>query len=78
MASIKVYMKEQKELKIKGTPKVESKLSKKLIHPTTGETVYYIDKNEGMRLGLMSKMNFTNLHPLAQNMCEITIEIERV
>ena len=77
-ASIKVYMKEEKEKKIVGTPKVDSKLSKKLIHPSTGEIVYYVDKNEGMRLGLITKMNFKNIHPIAQNMCEITIEIERI
>jgi len=78
MSSIKVYMKEQKEIKIKGTPKVDSKLSKKLIHPTTGEVVYFIDKTEGLDRGFIDKMNFKNIHPIAQNMCEITIEIERI
>ena len=71
-------MKQDEVVKIKGTPKVESKLSKKMIHPHTGEVVYYIDKNEGLRMGLISKMNFNNLHPIAKNMCEITIEIERI
>ena len=78
MASIKVYMKEEKEKKIVGTPKVSSKLSKKLLHPTTGAEIYFIDKNEGMRLGLISKMNFKNIHPILENMCEITINIERI
>jgi len=38
MASIKmVTIKDEKEKVIKGTPKVSSSLSKKLIHPTTGD-----------------------------------------
>lgn len=78
MASIKVYMTEEEETKIVGTPKVSSKLSKKLLHPTTGNEMFFIDKNEGMRLGLINKMNFKNIHPIATNMCEITINIERI
>jgi hypothetical protein len=78
MASIKVYMKEEKEKVIKGTPKVSMTLSKKLLHPSTGDEIFFIDKNEGLRLGLMSKMNFKTLCPIAPNMCEITIKIERV
>jgi len=31
-----------------------------------------------MRLGLINKMNFNNIHPIAKNMCEITIKIERI
>jgi len=64
--------------KIVGTPAVSSKLSKKLLHPTTGNEMFFIDKNEGMRLGLINKMNFNNIHPIAKNMCEITIKIERI
>ena len=78
MTSIHVYMEDDDEAKIVGTPKVSSKLSKKLLHPTTGNEMFFIDKNEGMRLGLINKMNFKNIHPIATNMCEITINIERI
>ena len=79
MASIKMIpIKDEKERVIKGIPKVSTSLSKKLIHPTTGDVMFFIDKNEGMRLGLISKMNFKTKCPIAPNMCEITIEIERV
>ena len=79
MASIKmVTIKDEKEKVIKGTPKVSTSLSKKLIHPTTGDVMFFVDKNEGIRLGLMSKMNFKTICPIAPNMCEITIKIERV
>lgn len=71
-------MKQDEVVKIKGTPKVESKLSKKMIHPSTGEVIYFIDKTTGLDLGLIDKMNFKNIHPISTNMCEITIEIERI
>ena len=77
MASIKVYMQEEKEKVIVGVPEVKIALSKKLTHPN-GDVVYFIDKNEGMRLGLNSKMKFNNIHPIKPSMCEITIPIERI
>ena len=77
MASIKVYMQEEVESPIVGVPQVKIALSKKLTHPN-GDIVYFIDKNEGMRLGLSSKMKFNNVHPIKPSMCEITITIERI
>jgi len=78
MTPINGYMEDDEDVKIVGTPKVSSKLSKKLLHPVTGDEMFFIDKNEGMRLGLINKMNFNNTHPIATNMCEITINIERI
>lgn len=78
MTPINGYMEDDEDVKIVGTPKVSSKLSKKLLHPTTGNEMFFIDKNEGLRLGLINKMNFNNTHPIATNMCEITINIERI
>jgi hypothetical protein len=79
MASIKmITIKDEVEKVIKGVPIVPSSLSKKLIHPSTGGEIFFIDKTQGIQMGLMSKMNFKNICPIAQNMCEITIKIERV
>jgi hypothetical protein len=79
MASIKVYMKnEEGEKKIKGTPKVPSKLSAKLSKEDGSKTIYFIDKDFGIKEGLMSKMDFKVIHPTRANLCEITIPIERI
>jgi hypothetical protein len=77
-ASIKVFMKgEDKEKKIVGTPKVPKEMSK-CFTKEDGTQLYYIDKDYGIKHGLMSKMDFRN--PLVTNpdMCKITIKIERV
>jgi|TARA_B110001450_G_C17627209_1_gene483658 hypothetical protein len=79
MASIKVFMKdEEKERPVVGIPKVPKKLSKQLKSPDGTKTVYFIDKNYGLSNNLKSAMNFSILHPISPNMCEITCEIERV
>ena len=77
-ASIKVFMKnEDKEKKIIGTPKVPTEMSK-CFTKKDGKKIYYIDKDYGIKQGLMSKMDFRN--PLTTNpdMCEITIKIDRI
>jgi hypothetical protein len=66
----------QKE--IKGTPQVPFKLSAKLSKEDGSETIYFIDKDFGIKNELSSKMNFSILHPTRPNLCEITIPIERV
>ena len=78
MASIKVYMKEEGEKKIKGTPKIPFNLSAKLSKEDGSKTVYFVDKDYGIKEGLMSKMNFKTIHPTRPNLCEITIPIERI
>ena len=42
------------------------------------ETVYFVDKNYGLTNGLKSAMNFSILHPVSPNMCELHCEIERI
>lgn len=79
MASIKVYMKnEEREKQIKGTPKVPFSKSAKLSKEDGSKTVFFVDKDYGLKNGLMSKMNFKILHPTRPNLCEITIPIERI
>jgi hypothetical protein len=79
MASIKVFMKdEEREPEIIGVPKVPKDKSKTLINTETGEIIYFIDKNYGIKNKLMSKMNFKIIHPTHTNMCELTIPINRV
>jgi len=79
MASIKVFMKdEEREKPIVGIPKVPKKLSKQLKTADGTETVYFIDKNYGLSNGLKPAMNFSILHPISPNMCEIKCEIERI
>ena len=79
MASIKVFMKdEEKDKPVVGIPKVPKKLSKQLTNQEGTETVYFVDKNYGLTNGLKSAMNFSILHPMSSNMCEIKCEIERI
>ena len=79
MASIKVFMKdEEREKPVVGIPKVPKKLSKQLTNPDGTQTVYFIDKNYGLTNGLKSAMNFSIIHPIYSNMCEIQCEIERI
>lgn len=77
-ASIKVYMKEEKEKVIKRTPRVPVNLSAKLVKEDGSKTIYFINKDFGIKEGLMSKMNFKIIHPTRPNLCEITIPIERI
>ncbi len=77
-ASINVYMtNEEKPKKIVGTPEVDMKLSKKLTNQK-GDVIFFIQKKHGIARGFMHKMDFTNLHPLDDKFCEITIKIDRV
>lgn len=79
MASIKVYMKnEESEKKIKGTPQVPTSLSAKLSKEDGSKTIFFIDKDFGIKEGLSSKMRFNIIHPTRPNLCEITIPIERI
>lgn len=77
-ASIKVYMKEEKEKVIKRTPRVSVNLSAKLVKEDGSKTIYFIDKDFGIKEGFMSKMDFKTIHPTRSNLCEITIPIERI
>jgi hypothetical protein len=72
MASIKVYMKDEKERKIKGTPQVPTSLSAKLSKEDGSKSIFFIDKDFGIKNGLSSKMRFNIIHPTRPNLCEIT------
>ena len=78
MASIKVYMKDEKERVIKGTPQVPISLSAKLSKEDGSKSIFFIDKDFGIKNGLSGKMRFNILHPTRPNLCEIIIPIERV
>ena len=69
---------EESEKKIKGTPKVPITLSAKLSKEDGSKTIYFIDKDFGIKEGLMSKMDFKVIHPTRPNLCEITIPIDRI
>ena len=77
MANIKFVHQEEKQIKIKGTPKVPFTKSKKLISMTGGNPVYYIDIEAAFKLKLDSVCNFTQKHPQDENYALITIPINR-
>jgi hypothetical protein len=66
------------DTEIKGIITVPIAKSKSLVSKKTGEIVYFIDKNYGIKNKLMHKMNFSSIHPVHSNMCEITVPIVRV
>tara|TARA_B110000285_G_scaffold98077_1_gene111886 strand:- start:1473 stop:1715 length:243 start_codon:yes stop_codon:yes gene_type:complete len=79
MASIKVFMKDEEVDKpVVGIPQVPKKLSKQLSNQDGTEIVYFVDKNYGLSNGLATAMNFSILHPMSPNMCELKCKIERI
>lgn len=72
------FAEEEKEVVIKGTPQVPHSLSAKLSKEDGSKTIYFVDKDFGIKNGLSSKMKFNILHPTRPNLCEITIPIQRV
>lgn len=77
-AQIKVYMKnEEKDPVIVGTPRVPKQFSKSFKNEK-GETLYYVDKEYGIKHKLISKMDFSKLLPTNPDMCRITIKIDRI
>jgi hypothetical protein len=75
MASIKD---EEVDNPVIGIPQVPKKLSKQLSNQDGTEIVYFVDKNYGLSNGLTTAMNFSILHPISPNMCELKCEIERI
>jgi len=69
---------EDKELKSNGTPRIPFSKSAKLSKEDGSKTIFFVDKDYGLKNGLSSKMNFKILHPTRPNLCEITIPIERI
>lgn len=64
--------------RVNGIPQVPSNLSAKLVKEDESKTIYFIDKDFGLKEGLESKMNFKCIHPTRPNMCEILIKIDRI
>jgi hypothetical protein len=77
MANIKFVHQEEKQIKIKGTPTVSFKKSKKLTSMTGGNPLYYIEIDEAFKLKLDSVCDFTQKHPQDENYVLITILINR-
>ena len=59
-------------------PQVPFKLSAKLSREDGSKSIFFIDKNYGIKVGLENRMNFSITHPTRKNLCEITIPIERI
>lgn len=78
MAGIKFVHTEDKEVKIKGTPKVPFNKSKKLSSMDGEVVLYYIETEIAFKMKIDSKVDFTQKHPQDKNYCLITIPIERV
>jgi len=64
--------------KLNGIPQVPFNLSAKLSKEDGSKTVYFIDKDFGIKEGLEHRMNFKCIHPTRPNLCEILIKIDRV
>ena len=60
------------------TPKVPFNLSAKLSREDGSKTIYFIDKDYGIKEGLSNKMDFNIIHPTSPNLCEILVEIDRI
>jgi hypothetical protein len=58
--------------------KVPFKLSAKLSKEDGSKTIYFIDKDFGIKEGFSNKMDFKILHPTRPNLCEILVPIERI
>lgn len=78
MAGIKFVHKDDKEIVIKGTPKVPFNKSKKLSSMDGSKVIYYIETETAFKMKLDSKVDFTKKHPIDGNYHLITIPIERV
>jgi len=78
MAGIKFVHDDDKEVKIKGTPKVPVSKSKKLVSVDGSQELFYVETEMAFKLKIESKVDFTNKHPHYDNYHLITIPIDRV
>ena len=78
MAGIKFVHEEEKEVKLKGTPKVPFNKSKKLSSMDGSQVLYYIDVETAFKMKLDTFCDFTKKHPLIKSYVVITVPIERV
>ena len=77
MASIKFVHREDKPVKLKSTPVIAFKKSKKLSSMDGTQVLYYIETAEASKLKLESFVDFTQKHPQYENYAVITIPIIR-
>ena len=77
MASIKFVHREDKPVKLKSTPVIPFKKSKKLSSMDGTQVLYYIETAEAFKLKLERFVDFTQKHPQNENYAVITIPIIR-
>ena len=77
MAGIKFVHEEEKEVKLKGTPKVPFNKSKKLSSMDGSQVLYYIDVETAFKMKLDTFCDFTKKHPQYSDYTLITIPIIR-
>ena len=56
---------------------VSKELSKKFINTETNETLYYIDRDHGLKRGLQSIMDFRNPLSVDPNMVRVNVKLDR-
>lgn len=78
MAGIKFVHKDDKEVKLKGTPKIPFNKSKKLSTMDGSQSLFYIETETAFKMKLDSFVDFTQKHPQYGNYALITVPIERV
>lgn len=78
MAGIKFVHKDDKEVKLKGTPKIPFNKSKKLSSMDGSQSLFYIETETAFKMKLDSFVDFTQKHPQYGNYALITVPIERV
>ena len=78
MAGIKFVHKDDKEVKLKGKPKVPFNKSKKLSTMDGSQSLFYIETEIAFKMKLDSFVDFTQKHPQYGNYALITVPIERV
>lgn len=78
MAGIKFVHREEKQIKLKGKPKVPFNKSKKLSTMDGSESLFYIETATAFSMKLDSFVDFTQKHPQYGNYALITVPIERV
>ena len=64
------------EIKIRRVS-VSKELSKKFINTETNETLYYIDRDHGLKRGLQSIMDFRNPLSVDPNMVRVNVKLDR-
>ena len=78
MAGIKFVHKEEKQIKLKGKPKVPVNKSKKLSTMDGSQVLYYVETETAFKLKIDSKLDFSQKHPQYSDFHLITIPIDRI